>query len=258
MASIPLTDHIRKLTRVYIFAEDINRLLKTDSIKEALLAQKIKTLDETLEELNIEKQDLPDELKEKIEGIVEEQKRFIEEYQLTIVNQSLQIACSLFEAFLIESLNAILVTKEQTIIGLAEQRSIKLEDVINLGDYNQVISYFKDKILTNFSRASTKEQFEKYFGELGFEIQKFFDMSNYKEKVQETYKGWDIEKLISIFHERHDIVHNGELPLISLEDLHIRKEFLRLLIMNISIELFLKFKIKNDLNLPLSLLKLRN
>ena len=83
-------------------------------------------------------------------------------------------------------------------------------------------------------------------------------MSYYKEKVQETYKGWDIEKLISIFRERHDIVHNGELPLISLEDLHIRKEFLRLLIMNISIELFLKFKIKNDLNLPLSLLKLRN
>ena len=41
MTSIPLTDHIRKLTRVYIFAEDINRLLKTDSIKEALSAFKL-------------------------------------------------------------------------------------------------------------------------------------------------------------------------------------------------------------------------
>lgn len=76
MASIPLTTHIRKLTRVYIFAEDVNRLLETKSIKEALLALKVKTLEETLDELNIKKQNLPNELKEKIEGIVEEQKKF--------------------------------------------------------------------------------------------------------------------------------------------------------------------------------------
>jgi len=255
MASIPLIAHIRRLMRVYIFAEDIIHLLKAESINKALLAQKVKTLDETLEEFNIKKQNLPNELKEKIEEIVEEQKKFIEEYQLTIINQSMQIACSLFEAFLIESLKTIFESKEQTIIGLAEQKNIKLEEIINLGDYNKVISYFKEKILINFARASTKEQFEKYFGGLSFEIQNFFDMSNYKEKVQKTYAGWDLEKLISIFDERHDIVHNGEFPLKELEDLHIRKEFLIKLIMNISIEIYNKFKITNNLNLPLSLQK---
>ncbi len=255
MPIIPLTSHLKSLGRIYIFAEDIIRLLSSGSIRKALLAPKVQTFDEILKEFNIEIEGLPQELKEKIIGIVEEQKRLIEEYPLTIINQSLQIACSLFETFLIESLETIFDTKKQTVINLSEQKNIKLEEIIELGDYDKIFSSFKDKILRNFSRASTKEQFEKYFCGLGFKIQEVFHMSNYKAEVQRTYEGWELEKLISIFDERHRIVHNGESPLNSLKDLYLRKEFFIKLIMNISIEIYNKFNIPNDLSLPLTLQK---
>jgi hypothetical protein len=250
MVHISLTSYFIKFGRVYTFAEDVISLLDQKPIRDALLVPKVKTLQEILEEFNITAEGLLPELKEKLNGLIEEQRRLVEGYALTIINQSLQIDCSLFENFLIESLEIIFDTKKETIINVSEQKIIKLEEMVKLGDYDKIVAYFKDKILITFSRASTRDQFEKYLGGLGLKEQNFFDMSRYKTEVQEAYKGWDLEKLISIFDERHNIVHNGALPLRSLKDLYVRHEFFNKLVLNISIEIYNKFGIPNDLNLP--------
>ena len=77
-------------------------------------------------------------------------------------------------------------------------------------------------------------------------------MGQYNPMVQKTYLGWGLEKLCSIFKERHDIVHNGLFPLKSLEELYLRKEFFFKLIFNIAIEINKKFNIPNDFGLPKS------
>ena len=162
---------------------------------------------------------------EKVKGIADGQKKTIEEYPITIINQSLQILCSLFESYLIEVLEKIIKTKKETIIILCEQKQIKLDELIKLNDYDGIIAYFTDKILRLFSRESTEDQFNKYFEKIGIKAQKIFDMGQYNPMVQKTYLGWGLEKLCSIFKERHDIVHNGLFPLKSLEELYLRKEF---------------------------------
>lgn len=256
MSEIQLTSFIKDSASVCSFAEDVVSLLEQDQIKSEILRPKILTLWDLLSEFNINKEQLSEDKQEKIDEIIEGQIASVEEYSLIILNQSHQILCSLFETFLIRILDTIFDTKIESIMNLAEQKEIKLEEIIELGDYEKILAYFKDKILKRFSGASTKDQFEKYFEKLGFDIQRFFNMSHFKPEVQVKFKGWDLDKLIAIFNERHAIVHDGELPLASLDDLFNRHDFFSKLMMNISIEINNKFNIKNNLDLPEALQQL--
>lgn len=250
MSEIQLTSFIKDSAAVCSFAEDVVSLLEQDQIKSAILRPKILTLWDLLSEFNINKEQLSEDKQKKLDNIIAGQIAQVEEYSLIILNQSHQILCSLFETFLIRMLATIFDAKVETIMNLAEQKEIKLEEIIKLGDYEKILAYFKEKILNRFSGASTKDQFEKYFEKLGFDIQRFFNMSHFNPEVQKRFKGWDLDKLISIFSERHAIVHEGEHPLNSLNDLFNRHDFFSKLMTNISIEIYNKFNIKNDLDLP--------
>ncbi|MCX6574816.1 MAG: hypothetical protein NTV82_00305, partial [Candidatus Aminicenantes bacterium] len=157
--------------------------------------------------------------------------------------------------YLLEAIEDIFLSKNESIIGLSEQKNITLSEIIKYRSHENIISYFKDKVLKAFSRASTEDQFKKYFGPLGFDVSKFFNMAIFNDEVQQKLTGWDLDKLIAIFNERHDIVHNGKKPLNSLEDLLIRREFFEKIVLNIAIELNLKFGILNNFNLPESLIR---
>ena len=255
MSEIQLISFIKDSASVCSFAEDVVSLLKQDQIKNAILRPKILTLWDLLSEFNIKKEQLSEDKQKKLDDIIEGQLAQVEEYSLIILNQSHQILCSLFETFLIRMLDTIFDTKAETLMPLADQKEIKLEEIIKLGDYGKILALFKDKIFKRFSGASTRDQFEKYFKKLGFDIQRFFDMSHFKPEVQEKFKGWDLDKLISIFNERHAIVHDGELPLNALNDLCKRHDFFSKLITHISIEIYNKFNIKNNLDLPEALLQ---
>lgn len=140
-------------------------------------------------------------------------------------------------------------SKIETIIGLSEQKIISLAEIIRFGTYDRIISFFKDKIFRVFSRDSIEDKFNKYFGRLGLDIPNIFDMSIFKIEVQEKYRGWKLDKLTNVFKERHDIVHNEKLPLNSLADLEIRKEFFDKLTLNMGKEINIKFGIPIDLPL---------
>lgn len=250
MSEIQLTSFIKDSAYVYSFAEDVISVLEQDQVKMDMLRPKVLILREILNEFNITKEQLSEDKQKKIDEIIESVVASPENYSLIILNQSLQILCSLFETFLIRMLDTIFETKAESIMSLAEQKEIRLKEIITLGDYDKILAYFKNKILKRFSDESTNDQFEKYFGKLGFDIQRLFSMSLFTPEVQEKFSGWNLDKLISIFNERHAIVHDGELPLTSLNDLGIRHEFFSKLMINISIEINIKFNIKNNLDLP--------
>ena len=179
--------------------------------------------------------------------MVGEQKKRVEEiYPQTIINQSLSIMCSFFESFLIESLDIIFDKEIRMLIKLSQKKEIKLNKIIKLGTYDKLISSFKKKTLVRFSRDSIEEKFKKYYKIIGFDISKFFDMSRYTEEVQTKFKGWDLEKLDSIFNERHEIVHNQQFPLTSLNELHDRKQFFEKIILNMTLKITDKFDIPNE------------
>ena len=61
------------------------------------------------------------------------------------------------------------------------------------------------------------------------------------EEVQVRFAGWDGKKLNSIFEERHSVVHNNTIPLRSIEELLLRKDFFTKIILNISMLAWHKF-----------------
>lgn len=251
MSALSLSNYLITYSRAYSFAEDIYKLTSNDKLKDLLMAPKLEIIREMtkdLQELYEASQKYSPEFRfpNPVKVMAEEIRQNIDNYPKVIINQTLSILCSLFETFLIESLEAILDTKPETIIQLSEQQEIKLARVIEIGDYQKILGSFKDKILKEFSRASTIVQFGK-FKKLSCSVDTFFDFSNRPPEIQATYKGWDLNKLSSIFNERHKIIHNGEKPLPNLADLHIRKVFFDHITVNISRELANNFKLAFDL-----------
>jgi hypothetical protein len=257
MRLIPVNTYVRKLLSIYIFAEDIINLLKTPKIKSILIQQKLSILDEVLKEYKIIPEKVPpalqkitEELRKGIETMIEEQKKRVEEiYPLTIINQSLSMMCSIFESFLIEFLDIIFDKDNRYLIRLSQEKEMKLHKIIQHKTFDEVISYFKEKTLTAFSRDSVKDKFKKYFKRIDLDISKFFDMSRYTEKVQIKFKNWDLRKLDSIFVERHGIVHEQQYPLSSLNELYDRKQFFENIILNMSLEITDRLDIPNELGI---------
>ena len=260
MRLIPVSTYVRKLLNIYIFAEEIIGLLKIPEIKSILIEHKLSTFNEVLKEYKIipelvspvhpALQEIAEELRKKIEAAIEEQKQRVEEiYPLTIINQSLSMMCSIFESFLIESLDIIFDKDNRYLIRLSQEKEMKLHKIIQHKTFDAIISYFKEKTLTAFSRDPIKDKFEKYFKGIGLKISKFFDMSRYAKKVQIKFKNWDLKKLDSIFVERHGIVHEQQYPLSYLNELYDRKQFFENIILNMSLEITDRFDIPNELRI---------
>ena len=255
MRLIPVITYVRKLLSIYIFAEEIINLLKIPKIKSILIEHKLSTFNEVLKEYKIIPEKVPpalqkitEGLRKDIEAMIEMQKKIVEEiYPLTIINQSLSMMCSLFDSFLIESLDIIFDKEIRILIKLSKKKEMKLHKIIKLGTYDKLISSFKEKTLTAFSRDSIEVKFQKYLKGTGLDISKFFSMSRYTEEVQAKFETWDLKNLNSIFKERHDIVHNQQHPLKSLNELHDRKQFFEKIILNMSLEITAKFDIPNEL-----------
>ena len=157
--------------------------------------------------------------------------------------------CSIFESFLIESLDIIFDKDNRYLIRLSQEKEMKLHKIIQHKTFDAIISYFKEKTLTAFSRDSVKDKFKKYFKRIDLDISKFFDMSRYTEKVQIKFKNWDLKKLDSIFVERHGIVHEQQYPLSYLNELYDRKQFFENIILNMSLEITDRFDIPNELRI---------
>ena len=248
MSSLLIGKNLIRFSTVYEFADDVCRLLNNEELKRLLLIPKLQILDQVLKEQKIDPAVLPHDLQQKIKEIAKGQERKIEEYPLVVINQSWVILWSIFESYLISSLEAILDTKPEVIIALSEQKAVTLEEIIRLKDYDSVLANFKNKIIRGFFWASIRDRFNRYFKPLGFNISEFFDMSHYIEKVQTTYTGWGLDKLSELYDERNSIVHKEGMPLKSLPDLHYRKEFFVKISINITRKISEKFGITNDLS----------
>jgi hypothetical protein len=252
MTELLLSERLIEYSRAYQFAEDIYRLTANEKLKELLLAPKIELVREMTKDLqelyDMSKKLTPEfQFPDPVKKLAEEFRKHIDNYPQIVINQTLSILCSLFETFLINCLAAIFEKKPETIITLSEQKEIQLRDIIELGDYDRIIEIFKAKTLRSFSRASTIDQFEKYFKKLSFSIDALFDFSNRPLDIRTTYTGWGLKRLGSIFDGRHEIVHNGGKPLANLTDLHIRKVFFDHITVNISRAIKEKFDVDTDM-----------
>jgi len=99
---------------------------------------------------------------------------------------------------------------------------------------------FKNKYIEHITRQGTKEILNA-FNLIGIKTDSLFSWSNFTDEIQKQFASWDEKILIKIFNERHSIVHDNLYPINNVQELFIRKDFFKNIILNLSVETWHKF-----------------
>lgn len=254
MSSIKTIDFISKLGDAYFVIYNTLNIMKTPKIKnhivdtmtqgmDDLLLKYITKLDGTAiakTELNV------GAVREIRKQLVDSAAKKVADYEIIFLNQNLVMQCTIMEIFFLHILAIIIEVEPRTLIGLAQEKNVTLQQVISLKTYDAIIEQFKDKIFDNFSRQGIEDKFEIY-NKVGIDIKKIFDFSSYTEEIQQRYKDYDIKNLINVFDKRHNIVHKNKLPLTTLEELESIKDFFERIIINLSTIVMNQYGILSDI-----------
>lgn len=158
----------------------------------------------------------------------------------TVLNMSLVMMCTVVELFFEHVFTVIFKANPQTLLALSKDKNITVEQFLKCATYDEVLTGFIQKSTDKIIREGTKETL-KTFDSIGIKTNKLFLWNNFTEEVQLRFADWNEQKLSAIFDERHSIVHDNAMPLKSVEDLLLRKDFFVKIIANISIEAWHKF-----------------
>lgn len=162
------------------------------------------------------------------------------ESKITVLNLSLVMMCTVLELFFEHVLSLILRANPKTLLTLSKDKNISVEQFLKKTTYDDVLNEFIEKTTDHIIRQGTIDTL-KAFDSIGIKTSNVFSWANFTEEVQLGFAGWDEKKLNDIFHERHSIVHDNAIPLHSVDDLLLRKDFFTKIILNVSIQAWHKF-----------------
>lgn len=254
MQIIKTFDFISKLGDVYFVAYNTLNIMKRGNIQahivntmtqgiDGLLLQFIVNADGTrIPEAEMNKGILK-EIKQKYIDAVSQQ---VEGYEPIFLNQNLVMQCTIMEIFFLHILEVIVETKPETMKGLAQEKNISLEHIMSVNTYNAIIEKLKSKIFDHFSRQGIKDKFIIY-EKVGLNTDRVFNFSSYTNDVQQRFKDYSVDSLIGIFDKRHNVVHKNELPIISLDEITLIKEFFEKIILNLSTLVMDKYGVLLDI-----------
>jgi hypothetical protein len=174
------------------------------------------------------------------EGIKESYLTKFRQSKVIVLNLSLVMMCTILELFFEHVLSLILRANSKTLLSLSKDKSISLEQLLRSSTYEGVLEDFIKKTTEHIIRQGTMEIL-KTFRIVGIRTELVFSWEDFTDEVQDRLFGWDDNKLNNIFSERHSIVHDNALPLQSVDELLVRKEFFEKLILNISVLGWKKF-----------------
>lgn len=248
MTPIKMLNFLERLNDTYLCLHNTLLVINDPNVKSKLLGRMVAGNDALVEDM-LRKQGFhenPEAFKIAndffTKGMEELNRKKIDNYTPILLNQNLVMLCTVLEIFFIHILEVIIESSPKTLIGLSKEKSISLESVIELKNYDAVIRDFKDKTFDHFSRHSTKEQFEIY-KKIGIDIATVFDYSTFTPAAQKEMIGNDLEKLIQIFETRHSIVHDNTFPVQREEELYKILDFFSKIVINLSSTVMKKYKI---------------
>lgn len=174
------------------------------------------------------------------EGMKESYLNKFKESKRTVLNLSLVMLCTLVELFFEHVFIVIFKANPQTMLTLSKDKNITLAQFMKYGTYEEVFTAFVQKTVDHIIGQGTNEVF-KAFDTIGIKEANIFSWVSFTEEVQHKFAGWSVNNLAAIFEERHSIVHDNAMPLRSVEELLLRKDFFIKIILNISVEAWQKF-----------------
>ena len=157
-----------------------------------------------------------------------------------------RLPATLIRNFFLHILKVIIDAEPKALNGLAVEKQVTLQRILELGAYEKIINEFEEKVFDHFSRQGLKEKF-KLYDKIGLDTNIIFDYSSFTDDAKKSLAGYDLEKLDEIFNLRHDIVHKSVLPLKYLEELNKIKDFFEKIIFNLSTLVMSKYSVLLDL-----------
>lgn len=235
-----------KLSDVYLFLDYALNAMKEPTVQQKSLSKWMNGVPELVREerfLNktaFSEKDLEAFALRAEEAFKESYLRKFNESTVTVLNLSLVMICTVLELFFEHILSLIFRANSRTLLTLSKDKNISVEQFIKSSTYDDVLSEFIKKTTDHVMRQGTMDIL-KAFDNIGMKTNEIFSWANFTEEVQVRFAGWDGKKLNSIFEERHSVVHNNTIPLRSIEELLLRKDFFTKIILNISMLAWHKF-----------------
>lgn len=235
-----------KLSDVYLFLDYALNAMEEPTVQQKSLSKWMNGVPELvrderfLNKTTFSEKDLEAFALRAEEAFKESYLRKFNESTVTVLNLSLVMICTVLELFFEHVLSLIFRANSRTLLTLSKDKNISVEQFLKSSTYDDVLSEFIKKTTDHIMRQGTMDIL-KAFDNIGMKTNEIFSWANFTEEVQVRFAGWDGKKLNSIFEERHSIVHNNAIPLRSIEELLLRKDFFTKIIINISMLAWHKF-----------------
>lgn len=239
-------EYIGKLGDIVLFVDFSINAMAEPFIKEKALKKWMEGVPEMVrDERYINREALSEEQIEKFANRSE--KRIAESFRQKfyqsnkiVLNMSLVTMCTVLELFIEHIFLSIFDAKVETLLTLSKGKSITLEQLLKFNNYDEVLTNFKRKYIDHITRQGIREIL-KAFDAIGIDHNTLFSWSTFTSDVQSRFNGWNDERLIDIFNKRHSVVHQNELPISTLDELLLIKDFFTKLMLNLSLKTWHKF-----------------
>jgi hypothetical protein len=138
-----------------------------------------------------------------------------------VLNLGLVMLCTQLELFVNHLLDVVLAAEPRRLLDLASDKEMKAREIVELGNYDEVLQRLRDKVIEEIDREGTREKFEKHLGKRFGLIQpsQIRIAPAFPGLPLDAFKEWDLERLVDVFERRHRIVHRGEFSVLDYEEL---------------------------------------
>jgi HEPN superfamily RiboL-PSP-like protein len=173
----------------------------------------------------------------------------IESFMPILFNQAVVMTCTTFDVFLVDSLEVVTRKQPNILKGLIGKQEIDINQITDLGDYQNILGFLQTKALKKFDYGSIEDKI-KALEKLGVDITGVFSFKHHNQDIQKRYPNAQ-ELLVNVYTKRHGIVHANQLPLTTYGELEEITTFVDNLMLSFGIELGAHFRITTDWDLLL-------
>jgi len=230
----------------------IDLLCKKGNLKEALLKARMHGMDKFIEEEFVQGNALLPSLtqKEKEEtiskvkvGMEDANKKEVEDFLQILFNESLVMACTVFETFLQDSVSVIIDKNPQFLKSLSAEKDITIPQIIDIANYSAIFTTIKNKFLRRFDFKSVEDKINVLI-KLGLSKEVIFTLG---KKISPKFPNPE-KFLTTMFNNRNDVVHKDLLPIKTIDELLEVNEFLSHFFIKLSLDMFRRFGVMTDLH----------
>jgi len=131
-----------------------------------------------------------------------------------LLNLGLVMLCTQLEVFIGHLIDVTLATEPRLFLQLAPDKELKAKEILELADHEAVMRRLRDKVADEVDRAGTRDKFIKHLGErFGLiEESQIKVAPRFEGPSADGFKDWNLDRVVSLFDERHRVVHRREFP----------------------------------------------